>query len=335
MAGEDKPLAELLEHLQLLASSTLSLWDLPAGASARLINISENATYLVEAYGGYKSILRIHRKNYHSRRSIECELAWLDALRSQNVVATPGYFIGLNGYAIQEATVPELDGPRFLVLFHFIEGTSPNESSDMTNEYAKLGSIAARCHKHAIQWNKPAPFERLTWDVDAVFGSNPTWGDWRDGPEVTHDVSVVLVNVQYAIQTRLASYGKEPERFNLIHADMRLANILIDDLGTRLIDFDDCGDGWLMYDFAASISFIENDPRIPDLKKAWLKGYRAVRDLPAADENEIETLIMLRRMALLAWIGSHIDAPEAQALAPGFAASTARLGQLWLNRLKA
>ena len=90
-----------------------------------------------------------------------------------------------------------------------------------------------------------------------------------------------------------------------------------------------------MYDFAASISFIENDPRIPDLKKAWLKGYRAVRDLPAADENEIETLIMLRRMALLAWIGSHIDAPEAQALAPGFAASTARLGQLWLNRLKA
>ena len=72
---------------------------------------------------------------------------------SQNVAATPDYFIGLNGYAIQEATVPELDGPRFLVLFPFIEGTHPDESSDMINEYAKLGSIAAHCHKHAIQWN--------------------------------------------------------------------------------------------------------------------------------------------------------------------------------------
>jgi len=42
---------------------------------------------------------------------------------------------------------------------------------------------------------------------------------------------------------------------------------------------------------------------------------------------------MLRRMALLAWIGSHIEAPEPQALAPGFAATTARLGQAWLDRL--
>ena len=334
MAGTDIPLEELLKHLQLLANSCLSLWDLPGGASARLINISENATYLVEAPGGYKSILRIHRENYHSRRAIECELEWLDALGSQNVVVTPGYFIGINGSAIQEGTVPELAGPRFLVLFHFVQGMAPDESGDMTGGYEELGSIAARCHEHAIQWNKPAPFERLTWDVNAVFGPSPTWGDWRDAPEVTHDVRVVLENVQYTIETRLASYGKSPERFNLIHADMRLANLLIDDAGTRLIDFDDCGDGWFMYDFAASISFIENDPCVPDLKKAWLKGYRSIRDLSVVDENEIETLVMLRRMALLAWIGSHIEAPEAQELAPGFAATTARLGQLWLNGLK-
>ena len=42
---------------------------------------------------------------------------------------------------------------------------------------------------------------------------------------------------------------------------------------------------------------------------------------------------MLRRMALLAWIGSHIEAPEPQALAPDFAANTARLGRDWLDRL--
>ena len=90
-----------------------------------------------------------------------------------------------------------------------------------------------------------------------------------------------------------------------------------------------------MYAFAASISFIEDDLRIPDLKKAWLKGYRSVRELSIADESEIETFVMLRRMALLAWIGSHIEAPEPQELAPGFAATTARLGKVWLNGLKA
>jgi len=88
-----------------------------------------------------------------------------------------------------------------------------------------------------------------------------------------------------------------------------------------------------VYDFAAAISFIEDDPRIPDLKAAWLKGYRSVRDLNADDEAEIETFIMLRRMALLAWIGSHIEAPEPQELAPGFAATTARLGKAYLEHI--
>jgi len=139
--------------------------------------------------------------------------------------------------------------------------------------------------------------------------------------------------VEATIRERLASYGKTPERYNLIHADMRLANLLVDDTGTRLIDFDDCGHGWFMYDFAASISFIEDDPRIPDVKAAWLRGYRSVRNLSAEDEAEIETFIMLRRMALLAWIGSHIEAPEPQELAPGFAATTVRLGQAYLERI--
>lgn len=71
MSGSDMPLEELLRHLERLAQESLSLWDVPEGASARLINVSENATYLVEAPGGYKSILRIHRENYHSHRAIE------------------------------------------------------------------------------------------------------------------------------------------------------------------------------------------------------------------------------------------------------------------------
>ena len=114
---------------------------------------------------------------------------------------------------------------------------------------------------------------------------------------------------------------------------MRLANLLVDDAGTRLIDFDDCGFGWLMYDFAAAISFIEDDPRIPEFKAAWLRGYRSERALDAEDEAEIDTFVMLRRMALLAWIGSHIEAPEPQALAPDFAANTAWLGRNWLDRI--
>ena len=328
------PLKTLLAHTHALAESALPLWDLPRNARVRLINVSENVTYQVEAPCGHKSVLRVHREGYHSRHAIACELAWLDALRAEGTVATPEYYTGRNGDAIQSAGVDGLTEPRLLVLFHFIEGVSPEETTDMVKAFHELGTIAAHCHEHVLHWQKPDGFERLTWDFDAVFGQTPTWGNWRDAPNVTAEARPILERVEATIGERLLAFGKPVERYNLIHADMRLANLLTGPNGTRLIDFDDCGFGWFMYDFAAAISFIEDDPRIPALKASWLEGYRAVRDLPREDEAEIDTFIMLRRMALLAWIGSHIEAPEPQALAPGFAETTARLGHQWLGNLK-
>ena len=331
MSGSDLPLEELLRHLERLTQRSLSLWDIPDGAKARLINVSENATYLVEEPGGYKSVLRVHRENYHTHRAIECELAWLKALEHEGVVTTPGVYVGRNGDPIQEGRVEGLQDPRFMVLFHFVEGNAPDESGDMTAGFEELGQIAARCHDHVLRWRKPDDFQRLEWDADAVFGANPTWGNWRDAPEVTPEVKGVLEKVEQTVCARLEAFGKSPDRFNLIHADMRLANLLEDETGTRLIDFDDCGWGWFLYDFAAAISFIEDDPRIPDLKAAWVRGYRSIRGMSSEDEAEIDTFVMLRRMALLAWIGSHIEAPEPQELAPGFAATTARLGQVYMD----
>lgn len=330
MAGSDMPMDAVLPLRDKLANDALARWDVPA-AVARLIVVSENATYLVETPDGFRSILRVHREDYYIRRAIECELAWLDALGSVSVVATPGYCIGKDGQAIQECRVECLPDPRFIDMFHFVEGPAPDENGDMTAGYEELGAIAAKCHQHVIDWVHPQPFERLIWNLDAVFGDAPTWGNWRDAPEVTDDVRSALEQVETTVCSRLAAYEKSPARFNLIHADMRLANLLVGDNGTRLIDFHDCGHSWFMYDFAASISFIEDDPRIPLFRTAWLKGYRSVGPLSAEDEAEIDTFIMLRRIALLAWIGSHIEDPEPKELAPGFAATTARLRQLFLD----
>ena len=333
MVEPDFPLDVFLTHLQGLADEALALWDIPPAASARLINVSENVTYLIEAPTGFRAVLRVHRKDYHTKRAIECELAWIDALASEGTVSAPRYYIGRNGQAIQQATAQHLSDSRYMVLFHFIEGETPDETGDLTNGFEVLGTLAARCHNHAVNWQRPAPFERLEWDVDAVFGSSPTWGDWREAPNVSSETKDVLEAVEIQIRNRLSAYGKTPTRYNLIHADMRLANLLVSPSETRLIDFDDCGFGWLMYDFAAAISFMEDDPRVPVLKSAWLKGYRSVRQLDPEDEREIETFVMLRRMALLAWIGSHIEAPEPQRYAPTFAKKTVMLGRNYLENI--
>ena len=330
--SEQVPLEVLLEHTFKLANKALTLWPIPDDCNATLINVSENITYLVESAAGFKAVLRVHRENYHTKRAIECELAWIEALGESKAVVTPGHYLGKNGEAIQIGKVEELNSQRYMVLFHFVEGEQPDESGDLNKPFEELGELAAKTHIHSISWPKPKNFERLIWDFSSVFGQNPTWGNWRDGPDITENQMKILEVAQRKIKSRLEDFGMGKERFGLIHADMRLANLLIDENGTRLIDFDDCGMGWFLYDFAAAVSFFEDDPRIPDLKKSWVRGYRKVRELSQYDEFEIDTFIMLRRFALLAWIGSHIEAPEAQALAPGFAQITADLANKYLEK---
>ena len=73
-----------------LANSALTLWDVPSDARVRLINLSENATFLVENDAGFKSILRVHRPGYHTRHAIECEIEWMVALgRDGGIVTSP------------------------------------------------------------------------------------------------------------------------------------------------------------------------------------------------------------------------------------------------------
>lgn len=329
--AEGMPLQELLKHLEDLANQSLPLWQVPDGARARLINVSENATYLVEA-DGFRSVLRIHRPDYHSRRGIQQELAWMQALAADGMVLTPTPIPGLNGELVQKGSLEELPETRYMVMFEHEPGRQPDENEDLVGPFERLGAIAARTHLHSQAWKKPEPLDRLVWDADAVFGPKANWGDWRAAPHVTPEVREVLEQAEALICRRLEAFGKGESRYGLIHADMRLANLLIDGDSTILIDFDDCGSGWFLYDFATGVSFMEDHPQVPALRRAWVKGYRSVRPLSDEDEAEIDTFIMLRRMALLAWIGSHIEAPEPQALAADFAANTMKLSKDYIER---
>ena len=255
----------------------------------------------------------------------------MTALDSDGGVATPRPLAGRDGALIQSHGTSAL-APRHLVMFEWLEGAEPDPDDDLVEPFRQLGGIAARTHLHVTGWQLPDGFERLVWDDESVFGPSPNWGDWRDGPGVDARVREVLEAAETLVRDRLAAYGRGAARYGLIHADMRLANLLIDGGDTRLIDFDDCGFGWFMYDFAAGISFMEEHPQVPALREAWLDGYRAVRPLDREDEVEIDSFIMLRRMALLAWTGSHSGTDLARSQAPHFAAGTARLAEAYLAR---
>ena len=317
-----------------LASAATENYHLPAGLSVSMINLSENATYKVEAPDGRRWALRVHRDGYHSKRAIASELAWLMDLRDTGVVTTPRPVSGRDGEIIQTIGHPSMPRPRHVVLSEWETGSEPGIGEDLSEAFEILGEVTARMHIHARQWQRPRWFERHTWDFETSLGeANPHWGRWRDGMGVDPEKAELFGRTVALIGSRLHAYGKQAHRFGLIHGDLRLANLLVDGTSVKVIDFDDCGFGWTMYDAATPVSFYEHEPQVPDLIVSWKKGYRKVLALPNADEDEIPTFVMLRRLLLVAWIGSHAETDLAKSMGLPYTEGTAGLCEDYLRRL--
>jgi Ser/Thr protein kinase RdoA (MazF antagonist) len=323
---------ELLDRLEALAVRALKRYTLPSGVTIRLINVSENATYRVEDPAtGVRWALRVHRDGYHSRTAIASELAWLVALLNDGAAVTPRPIRGLDGDFIQTVVADGLPMPRNVVLFCWEDGTEPAEN-DVAG-FELLGETAARMHAHVRRWQRPAWFERHAWDFETSLGKTPHWGRWRDGMGLTPQIEKIFSETVDLIGLRLARFGKGSERFGLIHGDMRLANLLMDAGSVKVIDFDDCGFSWFLYDCATTVSFFEHKPEVPELLSAWARGYRRIGTLSAEDETEIETFVMLRRLLLVAWIGSHSETDLAQSMGIDYTRGTVPLCERYLYRM--
>src|SRR5258708_7037206 len=303
MAGEYA--REVVADLHRMVAGSLKRWGLSSRTVISLLNLSENATFaLSDPKAPKELVLRVHRVGYSSAEEIRSELAWMNALRRDGVIDTASPLPGSNGELVQTLTSPSGRPSRHAVAFERLPGKEPEAGVDALRWFERLGELTAKLHLHAKSWVLPAGFRRKRWDVDAMVGDKGYWGPWRDAMGLDGPGTAALEQALSFIRQRIDRFGASPERFGLVHADLRLANLLVHDTHLRIIDFDDCGFSWFMYDFATAVSFIEHQPNVPELLEAWLAGYRRVRLLSEEDVTEIPTFVILRRILLSAWFAS-------------------------------
>lgn len=323
-------MAEAGEVFWEFARAALPAYELDPSTELTLLNVSENGTFRIDEPDGGRSVLRVHRSGYHTKEAIASELDWISALRNDAVVTTPAYLPAPSGEAIITSRLP--DGQeRYAVRFAWVDGVEPT-TDRLAQDFVQLGEITARLHGHAKHWVRPSTFTRFTWDFETALGPNGHWGRWQDGLGVGPAQVQVLGRCASRVGERLQRWGKGADRFGLVHADMRLANLLVQQDRVTVIDFDDCGLSWYLYDLGSSLSFIEHEPYVPELVEAWVTGYQRVSPLSAADVQELATFIMLRRLLLVAWIGSHAMTETAQGLGPAYTVDSCRLAEEYLSR---
>jgi Ser/Thr protein kinase RdoA (MazF antagonist) len=305
-------------------------WCLPANSEIELLNISENATFVATPVSrAEKIIIRVHRPGYHTRQEIESELLWIDSLRNEGIVSTAAIIPTVSEDKI--VLIPYGDETRMAVAFEFLQGAEPTQADNLEKAFFTLGCITAKLHNHTKNWRIPVGFKRKYWDFDAMLGETQLWGDWRKAIGLKDEGRDVLSRVADLLQQQLRNYGQDKEHFGLIHADLRLTNLLINDKNLNVIDFDDCGYSWFMYDFAAAVSFMEEEENIPELQNSWVAGYRSAFPLPLEEERALPMFVMLRRVLLTAWLASHAETETAKELGASYTEGTIRLAKKYLN----
>ena len=315
------------EALLQLAGRTMTRYPAALQGRLSLLCRSENATFLLEA-GGKRYALRLHRADYHQRADIESELHWLDALRDTGI-EVPQAVADSQGQTVQSLMLD--DGTmRHAVLFHWIEGEMPGTDVD-PRAFQQLGNITARLHQHSRSWQRPAGFQRIIWDHQTMLSPQGHWGDWRDAPNLRAADRGVVEQTIARVGSTLAGFGKTTRNYGLIHADLRLTNLLLYKGETRVIDFDDCGFSWYLHDLAAAISFVEHHPRAAEWVDNWIRGYEQVAHITDSEMAVVPTLLIQRRIQLLAWVGSHAETEMALSLGPQWADHSVRLCRRYLE----
>ncbi|MCP0886579.1 phosphotransferase [Ligilactobacillus sp. WILCCON 0076] len=174
-------------------------------------------------------------------------------------------------------------------------------TSEDRSLYQQIGKIAATLHTAAQKWTYPSFYNRIEWDFAGTFGKKNNFynfdyhnTDWLKISEIN-----ILDDCVTLIKKRLEQYGKSKDRYGMIHSDLRAANLLQKNHQITVLDFDDCGMGWFMYDLASVVAFTEHRPDIEQVLSELITGYTQVRPLTPEDIQELWTFIMMRRIGLL------------------------------------
>lgn len=323
------------ERMRAAGADALTNWGI-RDASLRLIKYRENAVFRVDHADG-RHALRLHRLGYHSDDELRSELQWMQALEDAGI-HTPTVVPTPSGDLFVKQSGDGLPGAIQVDLFEWIDGAQLGSVEEgiadeamAVDTFGTIGEIAARVHNQATNWTLPEGFTRHAWDEHGLAGDRPFWGRFWEIDAASGAQRDLLKRAKDTIFQRLKTMPKTPDTYSMIHADFAPENLMVDENGVRLIDFDDAGFGWHLFEIATSVYFLRQEPFYDAALAATIEGYRRHRAL--SDEHlEYLPLIMLARgTTYVGWVHTRHETETAQELTPLLVEMACELAEEYLS----
>lgn len=256
--------------------------------------------------------MRVHRQHYHSDAQLTSELVWLESLRAAGVATTEGIPCK-DGSLFALAATADVPEGRQCDLLRWVPGEAVGsleegvylEESVLQAVYQQVGEQAARIHNHGETWSRPEGFSLLVWDEDGFFGeTGAICGRYWDLASLTADQLALLHRARDLTARTLDEFGKAPDRYGLVHGDFLPENLFYDGRSVRLIDWDDTGFSWHIYDFATAMFPHLGQDSYDVALAAMVGGYRGHRALPDDHLEMLPFLMMARTLSYVGWVHS-------------------------------
>ena len=318
-----------------MGRDALQYWNVH-DATLHLIKYRENAVFRVEQ-DGMRMALRLHRHGYHSDDGVRSELQWMRALEDAGI-AVPVVIPAESGELFVKHAAPDLPGEIQIDLFEWIDGEQfgsieegITDEASIAETYTTIGELAARVHNQAVSWRLPAEFMRHAWDADGLAGEQPVWGRFWELESASPSQRKLMIRGRDRVQRELSNLAKSPGTYSMIHADILMENLLIDGDRVRLIDFDDAGFGWHLFEIATSLYFILHEPFFDRARDALIEGYRRHRQLPDEYLELLPLFFLARGFTYVGWVHTRRETETAKELTPLLLESACTLAEEYLS----
>jgi Ser/Thr protein kinase RdoA (MazF antagonist) len=312
---------EQVRRLALVAGAALPHWGLD-GAELSEVAYRENMTFRVDAPGHGVFAMRVHQANYRTDAQIQSELDLMAYLDGEGV-RTPEVVPALSGDRLVTVAAQGVAEPRQVDVFRWIEGQPlritgqpAGDAAELTAAYQEVGRLAARIYNATEKWQAPAGFDRPAWDAEGIYGVNGVIGDFRRLEGVPEHQMQMLLEVAAKLDGVLGDFGQSPDRYGLSQGDLLPENIFVCDDGLRILDFDDAGDSWCMFDIATAVFDLAVTPALEPCLEATIAGYREHRDLPDEHVALFPAFFLARLLSYLGWCAKKPHMPQANVIKP-------------------
>lgn len=306
-------MAELSREVALyLARKALDAFGLTAEAQVEFVKHRENVVFRVEDSAGVFA-MRIHRLGHRTDAEVFTENALMVSLRAEGL-PVPEVVRTVQGELFARVFDDEGRGYHVDVQRWVADSTPLGDVGEVwmgrenpaSEPFEQLGELCGKFHQASKRLGRIPGYSRQAWDVDGLTGDQPLWGDPRRLTDNADDRAAIEAALG-RIRDQLTRLGTGPEVYGVIHADFTSENVLVSPEGLTIIDFDDFGEGWWLFDLAIVLFWYHRHPRAEEYRAALLRGYQRHIQIPPRAMDALETLVLARGLTYLGWAA---DRPE-------------------------